>query len=37
MKRKAIEKATSVTTDSDEPPIWDDSDEETLRKLAGLR
>jgi len=37
MKRKAIEKASPVTNGCDELPIWDDSDEETLRKLAGLR
>lgn len=37
MKRSAIEKATAQNTVGGEVPIWDISDEETLRKLAGLR
>ncbi len=36
MKRKAIEKATPKTIQGDEVPIWDTSDDEVLRKLAGL-
>lgn len=37
MKRKAIDKATSDIAIPEEEPIWDESDDETLRKLAGLR
>lgn len=37
MKRSAIEKATAQNTAGEEVPIWNVSDEETLRKLAGLR
>lgn len=37
MKRDAIEKATPKTTEVEETPIWDISDDEVLRKLAGLR
>ncbi len=37
MKRKAIEKATPAIAVYDETPIWDESDEESLRRLAGLR
>ncbi len=36
MKRKAIEKATPRNIPGDETPIWDTSDDEVLRKLAGL-
>lgn len=36
MKRKAIEKATPKTIPSNEAPLWDASDDEVLRKLAGL-
>lgn len=37
MKRNAIEKATSKTTEVEETPIWNTTDDEVLRKLAGLR
>ena len=37
MKRKAIDKATSDIAIPEEEAIWDESDDETLRKLAGLR
>lgn len=37
MKRKAIEKATPKAIPGNETPIWDASDDETLRRLAGLR
>lgn len=37
MKRKAIDKATSDIAIPEEEPIWDESDDEVLRKLAGLR
>lgn len=37
MKRNAIEKAVPVLPEENELPIWDISDEETIRKLAGLR
>lgn len=36
MKRKAIEKATPKNIPGNEAPIWDTSDDEVLRKLAGL-
>lgn len=36
MKRKAIEKAIPKAIAFDENPIWDTSDDEILRKLAGL-
>lgn len=36
MKRKAIEKATPRSIPGNETPIWDTSDDEMLRKLAGL-
>lgn len=36
MKRKAIEKATPKTIPGNEAPVWDTSDDEVLRKLAGL-
>lgn len=36
MKRKAIEKAAPRNIPGDETPIWDTSDDEVLRKLAGL-
>ncbi len=36
MKRKAIEKATQQTATNVEPPIWDENDEDILRRLAGL-
>ena len=36
MKRKAIEKATPKNIPGGEIPIWDSSDDEVLRKLAGL-
>ena len=37
MKREAINKATADIAMPEEKPIWDETDEETLRKLAGLR
>lgn len=37
MKRNAIAKSTPKISDEDEIPAWDFSDEETLRKLAGLK
>lgn len=37
MKRSAIEKSTPDILGEDEAPAWDISDEETLRKLAGLK
>lgn len=37
MKRNAIAKSTPQISDEDEIPAWDFSDEETLRKLAGLK
>lgn len=37
MKRKAIEKATPKAIPGNETPIWDASDDATLRRLAGLR
>ncbi len=36
MKRKAIEKAAPKTISDYEAPIWDTSDDEVLRRLAGL-
>lgn len=36
MKRKAIEKATPKTIPGNEVPFWDTSDDEVLRRLAGL-
>ncbi len=36
MKRKAIERATPKTISDNEAPIWDTSDDEVLRRLAGL-
>jgi hypothetical protein len=37
MKRDAINKATADIAVPEEKPIWDETDEETFRKLAGLR
>ena len=37
MKRKAIEAATTDLSIAEEEPIWDVNDDETLRKLAGLK
>jgi len=37
MKRKAIAEATADIAPPEEKPIWDETDEETLRKLAGLK
>lgn len=36
MKRKAIEKVTPKSIPGNEAPVWDTSDDEVLRKLAGL-
>ena len=36
IKRKAIEKATPKTIPGNEVPIGDTSDDEVLRRLAGL-
>ena len=36
MKRKAIEKAIPKAVAFDENPIWETSDDDILRKLAGL-
>ncbi len=36
MKRKAIEKATADIGIPEETPVWDENDEEMIRKLAGL-
>lgn len=37
MKRNAIEKSVASISDDVDTPIWDTSDEETLRRLAGLK
>lgn len=37
MKRNAIKKATPQAIVNDEAPIWDTNDDDTLRRLAGLR
>lgn len=37
MKREAIKKSVPSISEGDDKPIWDISDEETLRRLAGLK
>lgn len=37
MKRNAIKKSVPPILEGDDEPVWDISDEETLRRLAGLK